>query len=155
MATLNLLKMAREGLYVELNSAIEEAKTRGTTAQRLGVRVRDDGHFRELNIKVVPVKMTGMSESCFLVLFEAADVPPGKASAETTQMAGPRSGGRAWAVSWLKGWFAAPRPGPHSAVNDSAPITETASSLSSAVSSLRRGSSTNQRSNSMRPRTKS
>jgi two-component system CheB/CheR fusion protein len=121
VATLNVLKMAREGLYVELNSALEEAKTQGTITQRLGVRIRDDGHFRALNIKVVPVKMTGMSESCFLVLFEAAGASQGQSAAETSRTGAPRFGGRTRTSSWLKGWLAAPRAGRTPAANDSSP----------------------------------
>ena len=39
------------------------------------MQVRDDGHVREVNLKVVPLKPSGMHECCFLVLFEES-VPP-------------------------------------------------------------------------------
>lgn len=71
-ASFNLLKMAREGLFVELKSALAEAKTEHRTTERRGVRVRDGHEVREVNLKVEPVTIHGMSECCFLILFEEA-----------------------------------------------------------------------------------
>src|SRR5262249_41480506 len=72
--TTNLLKMAREGLFLELRSALVEAKVRHQPVRRERLRVRDNGHnsARDVNIEVVPVKPAGTEETCFLVLFEEA-----------------------------------------------------------------------------------
>lgn len=61
-ASLNLMKMAREGLFVELRVAIQKARKQGVPVRRKGLHVRRDGEFRDVNIEVVP----------FLVLFEDA-----------------------------------------------------------------------------------
>jgi len=64
-ASLNLMKMAREGLLVALRSAVQRAKTEGVPVRETGLRVRADGGWREANVEVVPV-----GGGCFLVLFE-------------------------------------------------------------------------------------
>jgi two-component system, chemotaxis family, CheB/CheR fusion protein len=68
-ASLNLLKMAREGLLAEIKTAVGQAKSSGSMARREGVRVRRDGMLLELVLKVIPVKVSG-SPLHFVVLFE-------------------------------------------------------------------------------------
>jgi len=67
--TTSLLKMAREGLFLELRRVLAEAKERNRPARRDGVRVRDDGAIREIDLEAVPVSPTGGHGGCFLVLF--------------------------------------------------------------------------------------
>jgi two-component system, chemotaxis family, CheB/CheR fusion protein len=69
-ATLNLLKMAREGLFLELRSAVAEARSRRIEVRRKGVRVHGESEIREIDLRVLPVLLPGRSEECFLVLFE-------------------------------------------------------------------------------------
>jgi two-component system CheB/CheR fusion protein len=73
--TTNVLKMAREGLFLELRSALTEAKKRRQPIRRESVRVRTDGELREVSLEVVPVKLPGAGEGCFLVMFH--EVAPG------------------------------------------------------------------------------
>lgn len=68
--TTNLLKMARDGLFLELRSALNEAKTNEAPVRRRGVRMRADGHSREIDFEVLPVKPVGVVHRCFLVVFE-------------------------------------------------------------------------------------
>jgi two-component system CheB/CheR fusion protein len=80
-ATLNLLKMAREGLMLPLRAAIQKAKKNDAAIKKEGVRVNYDGAFRQVNLEVVPIKGLAANEQCFLVLFEhasaaSASVPP-------------------------------------------------------------------------------
>jgi two-component system, chemotaxis family, CheB/CheR fusion protein len=92
--TVSLLKLAREGLFLELRSALNEAQTLNKPVRRERVRVRDEHSVREINLRVLPVQPGGTSGRCFLVLFEGAD-----SSAPAAQ---PMS-----APSWLKrlqGW---------------------------------------------------
>ncbi len=82
--TTNLLKMAREGLFLELRSAIEEARKQHRSVRRQGVRLRvngDNGDSRSVDLEVVPVRPPGSHETCFLVLFN--DTPGLGRAAET------------------------------------------------------------------------
>ena len=100
--SLNLLKMARAGLYVELKSALAEARNGNAVAERLGVPVRGDGPVRAVNLKVIPVNLPGMGECCFLVLFEEARPPTGEEAAGAGRAARPRSSEASRARSWLE-----------------------------------------------------
>ncbi|MGH8473100.1 MAG: CheR family methyltransferase, partial [Gammaproteobacteria bacterium] len=63
----NLLKMARQGLFLELRSALTEAKEHHQAARREGVRVRNGEDAREVTIEVLPVQPGGAAASCYLV----------------------------------------------------------------------------------------
>jgi two-component system CheB/CheR fusion protein len=69
-ASLNLLKMAREGLLVSLRSALHRVRKEGGTAREEGVRIKSNGGFREVDVVVIPVKGDTANERCYLVLFE-------------------------------------------------------------------------------------
>ncbi len=73
--TNNLLKMAREGLFLELRSAIEEARKQHHAVRREGLRVRVDGDSRSVNLEVVPVRPPASRETCFLVMFDEIAAP--------------------------------------------------------------------------------
>jgi two-component system, chemotaxis family, CheB/CheR fusion protein len=78
-ASLNILKMARQGLLSELRLAIVEARKTGTAVRRRGVRLEDGGSPREVNIEVIPFDVS-TRERYFAVLFEEApaEAPPAK-----------------------------------------------------------------------------
>ena len=67
--SLNVLKMAREGLMVELRSAVLKAKRSGDRVRKEGILVRQDGDSRNVNLEVVPVRTDGEATH-YLVLFE-------------------------------------------------------------------------------------
>ncbi len=73
--TMNLLKMARPRLFVELRSAVSEALARGEAVRREGLHLRDEQGMREVAIEVVPVRPREAAESCCLVLFEEGKTP--------------------------------------------------------------------------------
>jgi two-component system, chemotaxis family, CheB/CheR fusion protein len=73
-ASLNLLKMVREELAVDLRTAFAEAAKTNAPARKEGVRMRSNGHFREVAIEVVPFK-NSPAERVFLVLFRAGHGP--------------------------------------------------------------------------------
>jgi two-component system CheB/CheR fusion protein len=79
--TTNVLKMAREGLFLELRSALAEAGKENRQVRREGVRLRAGGDAREIGLEVVPVKPPGAGDACFLVLFHEAASPGGDAAA--------------------------------------------------------------------------
>src|SRR5688572_8259533 len=77
--THGLLKMAREGLFLELRNAVIEARKSGQTVRRDGIRVRSNDEVKEVDVEVIPVRQPGAG-SCYLVLFhesgDATDRPP-------------------------------------------------------------------------------
>lgn len=70
-ASLNLLKMAREGLLLELRGAINDARRHNGPARRAGVQVKSNGGFHAVDVEVIPLHPSPASRTgCFLVLFE-------------------------------------------------------------------------------------
>ncbi len=71
-ASLNLLRMARPGLALDLQSVIHEARKSRAPAQKEGLSVQIDGGSVTVNVRVYPLGNT--DDARFLVLFE--EVPP-------------------------------------------------------------------------------
>ena len=69
-ATLNLFKMAREGLLMALRSAIIRARKDDTAVRDEGLRIKSHDGIRKVNLEVVPVRGPSTKEIGFLVLFE-------------------------------------------------------------------------------------
>ena len=72
-ASLNLLKMVRDGLVADLRNAIQHAKRQNTTVRKDGIALIVNGRATTVNLEVVPVKAPATRARHFLVLFEAAD----------------------------------------------------------------------------------
>jgi two-component system CheB/CheR fusion protein len=89
-ASLNVVKMAREGLLMGLRAAIQTAQRHNTSVRREGLRVKQDRGFLTVNIEVIPVRGPD-EERNYLVLFENA--PAGK-RAKATAPARPARRGR-------------------------------------------------------------
>jgi two-component system CheB/CheR fusion protein len=70
--TFNLSKMAREGLLVDLRAALSRARKENATVRKKGVQVQSNGHTREVNLEVSPMRGTGPGERCYLVVFQDA-----------------------------------------------------------------------------------
>lgn len=68
-ATLNLTKMAREGLAVDLRAAIHEARKHGHIVRKTRLPMKSNGHIVEVDLNIVPIKHSARSASHFLVLF--------------------------------------------------------------------------------------
>jgi len=68
-ASLDLMKMARKGLLLELRQAVEEAKKKDAVVRRERVRLYP-GRLRTLNLQVIPIKGPAAGERCLLILFE-------------------------------------------------------------------------------------
>ena len=78
-ASLSLFKMLREGLLVPARSLMARAKQEGSVVRSDGLRVRSNGGFRLVDVEVMPVKMSGTTRDCYLILFhdsQAAAAPP-------------------------------------------------------------------------------
>lgn len=79
----NLLKMAKEGLFVDLEMTIAKAKKEKKTARKENVRLKISGkEFHLCNIVVIPIAApTSLGGRLFLVLFEEVKDPsPSKKS---------------------------------------------------------------------------
>ncbi len=106
--TSNLLKLARQGLFLELRSALTEAKERHQAASREGVRVRDGQGAREVTIEVLPVQPGGAAVSCYLVLFEETGAA-GALQRSSLPMASAGKPAEAPPAGWLGHWLRALR----------------------------------------------
>src|SRR5262249_21186376 len=70
-ATLNVLKMARDGLLVPLRTVLQRAMKENTTVRQEGVRVKSNGGFKEIALTAVPVHGAQPPPCCW-ILFEVA-----------------------------------------------------------------------------------
>jgi len=70
--TFSLSKMAREGLLVDLRSAIAKARKENATVRREGVHIQSNGQSREVNVEVTPMRGPGPGERLYLVVFQEA-----------------------------------------------------------------------------------
>ena len=69
-ASLNILKMAREGLMLPLRAAINKAKKQNKAVHIENVRVNQNGQTHTVNLEIVPLK--NVKERCYLIFFEEA-----------------------------------------------------------------------------------
>ena len=74
--TFSLSKMAREGLLVDLRSALSKAKKDNSTVRKEGVVVKSNGSKHAVDLEVVPLRVQGSSERFFLVVFLAPAKEP-------------------------------------------------------------------------------
>jgi two-component system CheB/CheR fusion protein len=72
-ASLNLIRMARKGLLLDLRQTIQEARRKDAPSRKEGLRIRYRGQLRDVNLEVRPLK--GAAERCLLVIFETLPAP--------------------------------------------------------------------------------
>ena len=81
-ATLSILKMAREGLLLELRNAIARAKRENVTVRREHVEVKADHSIRDVTFEVIPLRVANTHEPYLMIVFEEAgaarEPAPGK-----------------------------------------------------------------------------
>jgi two-component system CheB/CheR fusion protein len=75
MASLDLMRMLREGLLAEVRAALAEARAENAVTTRSGLRVTEAGQVREVRLEVIPFKVPPSGARFFLVLFQDAAVP--------------------------------------------------------------------------------
>jgi two-component system CheB/CheR fusion protein len=94
MASFNVLKMARQGLSVELGHALQKARRENAPIRQEGLRVRLGSSVVGLNFEVIPFKKAAGRELRYLVLFEevlpdteppAEKKPAGRPTASATE----------------------------------------------------------------------
>ena len=101
-ASLNLLKMARPSLVLELQAAIEEARKQGFEVIRPHVRV-DGREAQSVAIRVVPFRLPTHGQHSFLIIFEGEDAGAGSRqvsvqNAVARRMDDPKEGGEETAL---------------------------------------------------------
>ena len=68
-ASLNILKMAREGLLQVLRASLDAARRKETAVRRERVPIRHEGALLPVNVEIVPVAGVG-AERSYLIIFE-------------------------------------------------------------------------------------
>jgi two-component system CheB/CheR fusion protein len=86
-ANWNIMEMAREGLKMDLVTAVRQAVADDAEAVRTGVRVKTNGDFQLLNLRVRPLEDSAAMTGVLLVAFEETPEPP-KAEIAPEQVAG-------------------------------------------------------------------
>ncbi len=85
-ASLNLLKMLREDLRLEVRTAIQQAKKQDLPVRKENLQIWENEQPRQININVIPFQARRSQERYFLILFEDAPITPQlvKTSSEKT-----------------------------------------------------------------------
>ncbi|HEV8267428.1 MAG TPA: CheR family methyltransferase, partial [Thermoanaerobaculia bacterium] len=104
--SLNVLKMAREGLVVELRAALAKARKTGERVRVEDLLVKHDDHVLPTDVEVVPVKEPASDGKYFLVLFEPAKEREKRQREKVRSKAG-RDAGQADSVARLERELAA------------------------------------------------
>lgn len=73
-ASLNLMKMARQGLGFELRNIVHKAKKSGQPAKKAGLEISYDGKSHKVSIEAIPLK-ADTEEDYYLVVFEEMVTP--------------------------------------------------------------------------------
>jgi two-component system CheB/CheR fusion protein len=69
-ASLHLLKMAREGLVLDLRTAVIKAIRQNARIRHEGIQLKQNGHIIEVNLEVIPFTVPPSDERFFMVAFE-------------------------------------------------------------------------------------
>ncbi|HEX9045801.1 MAG TPA: chemotaxis protein CheB [Verrucomicrobiae bacterium] len=70
-ASFDVIKMAREGLAMDLRSAISKAIKQDVRVRHEHARVRQNGHWLDCTIEVIPFSVPPSPDKFYLVLFES------------------------------------------------------------------------------------
>lgn len=81
-ASLNLLRMAREGYIFELRKALDKAVKEGVTVKKDGLKAIYDNKIKNFDLEVIPV-LHGGTERFFAIVFNERQLPPEKEERET------------------------------------------------------------------------
>lgn len=73
--TLNVLKMAREGLLIPLRAALQEAIKGNHVARREEVRVKSNGGHVDITLTVIPIQPPH-AQNCWWIVFEPSSSVP-------------------------------------------------------------------------------
>ena len=68
--TTDLTRLVKLGLLAPLKAAIRKARQDRAPVIETGLRVRDNGHTRDVDLRVLPIRDPNGKEQCWLILFE-------------------------------------------------------------------------------------
>ncbi len=71
-ASLNLLRMAREGLTVDLRALVTKAVKQNARVRQEHVRVRTNDHYAYVNLEALPFRVPPAQERYYLITFDPA-----------------------------------------------------------------------------------
>ncbi|HVC31807.1 MAG TPA: CheR family methyltransferase, partial [Steroidobacteraceae bacterium] len=93
-ASLNVLKMAREGLLVSLRGLLQRARREDAVVREEAVRIKTNGGYTEVTLAVIPLGRHNTSERGYWVLFENSAPAPAtrEPAARPRRTAAARSG---------------------------------------------------------------
>jgi len=93
-ATLNLLKMVKTGLHLELRAAFQKVKREGIVRKE-GLVIRHNGGLKSVNFEVIPLRNLPDKDRYYIVVFEDADELKsiGKAKGEKSKRGALKKGG--------------------------------------------------------------
>ena len=74
-ASLNLLKMARDGLAADLTLLVQRARAENAPVRKEGIRLREDGNVSWLDLEVAPLDDPSLAERHFVVVFRERGAP--------------------------------------------------------------------------------
>jgi len=77
--TTDLTRLVKPGLLAPLKAAIRKARHEKIAVIESGLRVRDNGHTRDVDLRVLPVRDPNGNDQCWLILFEES--PRGRGAA--------------------------------------------------------------------------
>ena len=69
-ASLNLLKMARNSLQLELRNTVQKAIKNNTTVRKENIHMRTKNHIKNVSIEVTPITRPDNQSRFFLILFQ-------------------------------------------------------------------------------------
>jgi len=79
-ASLSILKMAREGLLLDLRNALTKAKKDNVTVRKQNIQIKNGNGtpdaIRVVNFEVAPIRMGNLKELYFMIVFEESIAPP-------------------------------------------------------------------------------
>jgi two-component system CheB/CheR fusion protein len=75
MASLDMMRMLREGLLAEVRMALEQARASDGIVVKEGMRIAEGGDVRQVQVEVIPFKVPPSGTRFFLVLFRDLAVP--------------------------------------------------------------------------------
>ncbi len=76
-ANLSLLKMSRGGLGMEVRKLVQRSRLKDALVRSQTFQIGQSETLRQVRLSVTPVKVTGMAEPQFLVVFEEPPAPSG------------------------------------------------------------------------------
>ena len=72
--SVNLSKMAREGLYHDVRALVYKAKKTGSSCRKGDISIKFNDEYKKIVVEVVPLQTYVVNDACYLVLFK--DEPP-------------------------------------------------------------------------------